>query len=268
MKTVNTVLETSDWSLFNYLKENRVVVRKSNLVNSIKKYGQLQPIMVDEKFNIIDGQHRLDACVFLNIPVKYIVDKGANRAMISDINSTQKSWTKDDYINHWAQRGHGSFIKLKELMTGYGLPSSTIIILLDNHAVKVTYSSVKQIREGTFEITPEALARFEFRLEKIIDLWAVSDRTFEHKFKNSRMMYALVRLISHPAYDHQYFLQKLTGNIVASQVKVPANTSDCCAMLAEIYNRNRKQGRVDLSADIQTWERSYPEAPALQAMDN
>ena len=57
--------------MFKKIKGNRIV-NKSNLnaiITSMEQQQLVSPIMINEKFEIIDGQHRFEACKELGLPV-------------------------------------------------------------------------------------------------------------------------------------------------------------------------------------------------------
>ena len=64
---IGEIYETKNYDKFSYLKSNRPInqMRVNNIKNSIDQIGQVEPIMVDEAFKIIDGQHRFEACMAL-----------------------------------------------------------------------------------------------------------------------------------------------------------------------------------------------------------
>jgi hypothetical protein len=71
------IQQTRDYSLFTLLHGNRKL--QKNHVNKItmsidqKNLMDVSPIVVNEKYEIIDGQHRFMACHNLGIPVTYIM---------------------------------------------------------------------------------------------------------------------------------------------------------------------------------------------------
>lgn len=75
---------------------------------SIEKNGQLQPIIVDRNGNIIDGNHRLHACINLGISViaKVVdeVDENKIALMEIDTNLCRKELTQTELENHLAER--------------------------------------------------------------------------------------------------------------------------------------------------------------------
>jgi len=160
-------------SKFTLLENNRVIYDKhvASLVASIVKNGQMQPIVVSKDLEVIDGQHRLEACKELDLPVCYIIHEKATSKEIAVINNTQKGWTQEDYIRHFSHKNHrncAEYKKLKKFKEDHNLPYSVIFLLM---RVKVTNSredqSIKsQFVEGTFKVEDLELA--EERAKQIL----------------------------------------------------------------------------------------------------
>ena len=66
------IYTTSNYSLFKKAK-NRPI--SEIIVKRLKKYDTLKPIIVDHDLNVLDGQHRLEACRQTGKPVSYIISK-------------------------------------------------------------------------------------------------------------------------------------------------------------------------------------------------
>ena len=99
-KINSDVMKSSDYEKFSILEQNRVVNDKhvNELVVSIQNSGQLTPIIINENFEIIDGQHRFDACRILKIPVMYLISYKTSINEVILMNNTQKSWKLHDYL--------------------------------------------------------------------------------------------------------------------------------------------------------------------------
>ena len=71
------VEETTDYKQFKKVKGNRGYAQRhlKNLVSSIAQNNLLQysPIIVNDKMEVIDGQHRLAAAQSLGLPIYYVV---------------------------------------------------------------------------------------------------------------------------------------------------------------------------------------------------
>lgn len=128
-RKIGAVYETMDYDMFHYLDGNRrdAEIRGRKLLNGIKKYGQLVPITVNEKMEVIDGQARLWACNHLSIPVKYTIVTGIGYKECIAINTVQKNWSLADYVKSYADMGNQSYKYLMALKSQFPKFSYTLI---------------------------------------------------------------------------------------------------------------------------------------------
>ena len=103
---------TNDYSKFKYIIGNRSINEhnKNRIKISINKIGQQMPMLVaekdltDNKYPVIDGQHRLEAIKTLNLPVDFIVSNKTNANNIDEI-QVSKQWTTLDFCKRNAALG-------------------------------------------------------------------------------------------------------------------------------------------------------------------
>ena len=167
----------SNHSKFTLLDNNRDIDHNhvETLIASIRKKGQLMPIIVNEKLEVYEGQHRLKACEELEIPVGYVINIKATSKDIAIMNNSQRPWKNRDYLKHYSYKSHYNntvYRKIGAFINKYPLPFHTAIMLLSG--VKYTTTarsrdrgSMPSFRNGTFEI---------------VDLWA-ANRTAEQLIK-------------------------------------------------------------------------------------
>ena len=88
-KDKNKIHITTDYNLFTYLIGNRDIVDKhvKDLSSQIDERDLNIPIIVNEKMEVCDGQHRLEACKHHQLPVYYIVTDDWEIKQIQTINS-------------------------------------------------------------------------------------------------------------------------------------------------------------------------------------
>jgi hypothetical protein len=113
---VNEVYKTYDLSIFKSIGGNRVpnLQHIRRLSVSVKEYGmKCNPIIVNEKFEVIDGQHRLEAARDAETFVYYIVIEGYTLSEVHTLNLNQKNWTKKDFMDGYAGMGVPSYVELK-----------------------------------------------------------------------------------------------------------------------------------------------------------
>ena len=92
--------ETTDYKAFHILKGGRVPTeeRVNTLIATIEKVGFIPaPIIVNEKFEIIDGACRVAACERLGLPVHYIIQNGAGVAQCVALHEATERATKSDF---------------------------------------------------------------------------------------------------------------------------------------------------------------------------
>lgn len=114
---VNKVYRTNDLSIFKSIDGNRVpnLQHIKRLSASVEKYGmKCNPIIVNQRFEVIDGQHRLAAAREVGTFVYYIMINGYTLREVHTLNLNQKNWTKKDFMNGYADMGIESYVKLKK----------------------------------------------------------------------------------------------------------------------------------------------------------
>ena len=153
---------TKNWSKMTFLADNRDIddgdVKR--LAESIKNEGQLQPIVLNEKWEIIEGQHRVHACQLLDIPILYVISAGATIKHVIIMNNNQKSWRNKDYLKCFSHKNHKNSAEYKKIgafMKEYGLNFSiSINLLAGNETKKSSFTGSgtarKAFKEGNFQI--------------------------------------------------------------------------------------------------------------------
>lgn len=125
MQTKSIVVSTKDYEKFKLVSFNRSIKPKNveRLMKSFNMTGGMsisKPIIVDENFVVIDGQHRLEACKRLGIPVHYIIaNESPDRIPI--YNTYQEKWGLEDYANYWAYEGNENYKRILEVKEKTGV---------------------------------------------------------------------------------------------------------------------------------------------------
>lgn len=126
------ILKTNDYTLFKLIVANREIDDKhvNRLAKSITRKNLLyiRPLIVNEKMQLIDGQHRLAAAKICKATVHYIKVDGLTKSDISVINTAQKNWTRSDFINFYAMDGNNHYKQLAAFLDKYYWLSPTTII--------------------------------------------------------------------------------------------------------------------------------------------
>jgi len=126
-------MKTKNYDLFKFRHANRLIDHGlvSRLKKSIEKIGFIKsrPVLINENFEIIDGQHRFIACKELDMPIYYERMQMNGRAdeIIVELNKNQLVWRLEEYIQFYASKGVDCYIKLLQFQKNYKLdPSQSI----------------------------------------------------------------------------------------------------------------------------------------------
>lgn len=77
-----TIYSTRKYDKFSYIEGNRKPTHDHvrQLIGSFSDNNSLvatRPVLVNDKFQVIDGQHRFEACRALDLPIYYIIGQSA-----------------------------------------------------------------------------------------------------------------------------------------------------------------------------------------------
>lgn len=234
---VDNVYKTDDYSMFKVLNGNRrVLVQRKNLIlKSIKERGWIRnPIIVNEKMEMIDGQGRFEALKDLNLPIEFVVAYGATIDDCIALNIKQKNWSLVDYIYCYADNGYKDYKYIVDLMQRYNgkLNNSTIVqIAGSTRADNIPY---EQIKNGTYKIMDRdtVTKRLDFIIEmlSIIGKKRGRERLWTNTFKF--VYYSDV-------INKRSMLQKLNARI--SEVHPVVTTEQAVLELEKVYNFGRNE---------------------------
>ena len=160
-KLVTRVLREKNYSKFTLFDNNRDIneTHVEELVASMRKSGQLMPVVVTSNMEVIDGQHRLEACKKLGLEVLYVENKTGNSKQIAVMNNTQKGWKNKDFLKHFCHKSHhnsSEYKKIEKFIEEYKLPFRVCISLLSGYSVGFNAASrrgpMPSFRDGSFKV--------------------------------------------------------------------------------------------------------------------
>jgi len=227
---VNKVYKTNDLSMFKSITGNRVpnLQHIKRLSDSIRVYGMIcNPILVNEKMEVIDGQHRLMAAKEAESFVYYIIVTGSGLNEVHTLNLNQKNWGKKDFMEGYAKMKIESYIKLKyfsEKNDDFTLANCIAFCTntTDNSHVKQTFDNGQWIGKD-FDLAQD---------------WANKIRMIKPYYKgysSASFVGTMITLLQKEIFDFNEFMHKIRLQ--------PTSLVDC---------RNREQYKT-LIEDIYNW---------------
>ena len=228
-KSVNTVQKTNDYTKFKTKQGNRDLnqLHLKRLKSSVEDIDLLHanPILVNERLEIIDGQHRFNVCVDLGKPIYYIVVKGLGLREIQILNANSKNWKMEDYIDGYCSMRLDEYCYLKKylLTTNFGV--SILLALFANGSS--SGNAINDLKNGNLKLT--------YKDRGLIIIEWLNDWQLIYEGSNRRsFVYALIFLYNVQGYSHQKMMQKMKYQ--STKLVDCTNTKTYLALLEEIYN--------------------------------
>lgn len=228
---------TSDYSIFKHVGFNRE--KNKNHIESLKKIItkenllHLHPILVNNKMEVVDGQHRLEAAKELGLEIFYI-QSDLSYDHILNSNLFQKKLSLEDVIKFYAIKdAKPHYIKFQEYIHLLELNPKSIIGLLFGTVSKPILDFIKSGKfemPDSLEITDKLMLSFsrfkDFVKQKRITPFSMfSSSTFTISYRN-------LVLLSH--FNEEIFFNKLEQRWF--DLKPQLNSKEWTRQLIYIYN--------------------------------
>jgi hypothetical protein len=227
---------TKDYSLFKTLNGNRDVnhLHLSRLKESMSKNHLTTIIMVNEKFEIIDGQHRFFISQELKLPINYIISKNYGLAEVQILNANMKNWQTIDYVNGYCDLGYKDYIIYRDFVNEYGFQSQVAMLLLANEYMSGSNKEnpASRFKEGKFKV--KNLDKAKDMAEKILMIEPYYKGYFRRSF-----IIALVSMFKNENFEFTEFLAKLKQQPTVMQDCT--STTQYKVLIEEIYNYRRRE---------------------------
>lgn len=253
-KKVGSIYSTENYDMFQKLNGNRAVLdaRKALIISSIKDRGYIRnPIVVNEKMEIIDGQGRFEALKELGMPIEYVFAKGATIADCIALNVKQKNWNLRDYARCYADIGNPDYVLFASLFGKYeNIGDAALPTIVGTRTTDASASNL--IRNGTFEIydAKTLMDRLDFA-NKCLGIIGNQNGTSRRWIAAIKFFYFFDKV------DNELFLKKLEKyrTLIYPVVKVQ-QAVDC---LGKIYNYARKTEKVYFAEEFDKWRKEINE---------
>lgn len=250
---VNKVYKTYDLSIFKSIDGNRVpnLQHIRRLTESLKVHGmKCNPILVNEKMEVIDGQHRLQAAKNVNTFVYYIVVNGYKLEEVHTLNLNQKNWTKRDYMDGYAEMGIESYIKLREfLQKNYDFTLTDCIAMCSNITSSSSNSIANKYKNNRIDSKQIEVFEEGTWVGKDFDLaqqWAHKIRMCKPYFEGynkSIFVGTMIGLLQNNLFDFSEFMHKV--RMQPKALVDCANREQMKSLIEDIYNY-KSRNKVNL----------------------
>lgn len=226
------VYPTHDYFLFKPIEGNRGInqLHLSRLKKSIEKDYLFTIIIVNENYEIIDGQHRFIILKELNLPLNYIICDGYGLNEVHILNQNSKTWGVDDYVNGYCNMKKQAYIDYKWFKLKYGFGHNECMAMLTGNESNGG-TTMNYFKLGEFKITNMRGACETAEMLQLVG--EVYDG-----FQRRSFVYAILSLIKKPQFVFSEFLQK--ARLRPTALKDCAGKEQYIELIEEVYNYRRR----------------------------
>lgn len=237
-KSISQVHTTTDYFLFKPIggNRNKNLLHINRLKKSMAENYLFTVIIVNEKLEIIDGQHRFDVIQELGLPLHYIICKGYGLNEVHILNANSRNWGKDDYLEGYCNLGYKDYIVYRDFKEKYDIGHDQCELLLTG-AFKGPRSS--NFYNGEFKVTK--LSEGTKMIEQILLI-----EPYYLGAKRKTFITAMVSLFNNQNFEFTEFIQKL--KLQPTALVDCINVAQYKSLIEDIYNYKRRE-KVNLRFD-------------------
>lgn len=233
-----------DYGKFKFIEGNRDVDHEKKLEESMRECGLLlQPILVNELYEIVEGQNRYTACMNLGLPIYYIVQPGIRLKEVKSLNSASKNWNTKNYIHSYALGDQNiNYIYVEQLMKAYPWANQSLITFALT-GVSGWGSGINTYKSGDFKCTE---AEYN-KAVKVLDYVGQFEELLAGT-KGKKYMYLLSIAFCYmcSSVDNDYLVTKMNkyGRSLGSAVSI---TDAMSQIEGRVYNYQMRSPREPIS---------------------
>jgi hypothetical protein len=228
------ILTTENYSLFKRINGNRQISKThvKKLQDSIADDPSLAiatPILVNDKMQVLDGQHRLEAMKKLKLPISYFVVKGLTLPHVQAINSATKTWSPVDYARSYSELGNKHYDIYLDFKRQYSLTHSILLVYLTGTGRHSAGNTTPAFKKGKF-ISGD-VKKAHLLCSQLLEVGK-----YYPKFENRSFALAFQKVATSPKYDHKRMISKLSA--YGKKITDSPYMEDYIRQLEKIYNNH------------------------------
>jgi hypothetical protein len=192
------------------------------------------PIIVNLRGEIVDGQHRYEARKKLERIVYFTVCQkmgAATTTTIQLLNSSNKNWKLQDYLDSFCSQGNKDYIAMKKFLKAF--PVFTISLAIELLGPNKGPTRSERFRSGQFtmvnEETCRVVAKWQEEMEKLVPTKSYT--------RNAYFIRGLHLIVVSQKITLAAMLKALTPQV--RKLTLASGTADAVDMLLEIYNYHK-----------------------------
>ena len=248
-KQIASVYETYDYDKFHIMeKGNREIDHYKKIATQMNEQFLFTVIIVNEKFEIIDGQNRFLASKELHKPIRYIIVEGYGVEQVRMYNMEARNWQKKDFVKSYADEGKKEYVKMMEFQKRYPDFPISICEFFLRMSLTCDYDKKRHLNHSAIPRGLFVIKDFETSC-KLADMVIAYKPFCENQsspiYRRREFVAAIIKLYRCEDFDNELVLKKIKLNPRAFTPCV--NSDDYIRMIEDIVNfRSRNKVRFNV----------------------
>jgi hypothetical protein len=223
---------STDYENFKLIEGNRPIdlCHVQEIINYILSGNEMLPmIMINEKGEIIDGQHRFSAWKASGKPIRYYIQEGAGFNEMLLMNSEANTWKLEDYLSSGVSRQLPMYVTLNNMIKKYKLNISDLIVVMDE------LSKEQLGQSGRLKLFKQGKLNIENELEIINFLHDLYLFKENENFRSQAFVRAFLKLYVSDFYDSEYIRERAKNAPKEIALMEKGDLEQCCGQLVDFY---------------------------------
>lgn len=229
------VLKTRQYDLFQIIKGNREIdqarVKKlasEMLTNDLHAH---RPIIVNEDYGIIEGQHTFSARVAMGAEVYFTICRAQSVKSIASFNSNVKAWKYPNYLEAYRKSGVEAYILFDQWVKGRGLSVGHGLSFLEGGGEGTTTTKFK---DGDYVFSKD-----EF-IEMAVDVYFAIAKELGMKSGSTYVARAAKSMVRVNGYEHRRMMENIARG--SKKITIEKDVTNTSKMLEAVYNFSTPYG--------------------------
>lgn len=246
MEIINQIYQTTDYSKFKILLGNRNLdkLQVKRLKESFKRSYLTTPIIVNENFEIIDGQHRFEAAKSLNLPIYYFINPKYRLEEVQILNENMKNWNKKDYLNAYCDMKYTEYLKFRNFMRefpDFGIDACESLLNntasnnsaqgYDKNLISETNKS-GVYRKRNFHSGELCIENYDLAVENAKKIMMI--KPYYNGFNRAGFVKTMIGMFKNENYNHDKFISKLKKG--TKSLHNCSSINDYKVLIEDIFN--------------------------------
>ena len=182
------------------------------------------PIIVNEKYQIIDGQTRYECWKMLGKPIYFIKIEGYGLPEVQRLNTNMQKWNYNDFLDSFCELGKKDYLLFRDFKNKYNFDNRSSMTMLKQCSGG---KDTKDFQEGRFRVN-----NYSFACKWADEVMKIKD--YYDGYNRRAFVTAMIHLLNHENFKMPILLQKLKYQ--SSKLVDCTCKTQYVLLLQDIYN--------------------------------